>query len=293
MPDDLLTFLKLLADETRLNIIGLLAQEPRSVDELAAILNVGAPTISHHLTRLHKAGLVAAKAQQYYSIYALNSEAIQHYTSRLTPEQLARRVQTRDAVDQAAYIRQILSRWVQQDRLQGLPTQIQHRRVVLTWLVEKFDHDKRYEQAQVWHLLDHYCLAPDATEITRALVDASLLARTPDGCWYWRPGSPGVRAVENFTPELLPRAEVILPEPWERWREGRLMVSNDPKRQRLNLMAIALRFKPGKAYTEVEVEAIIQKYSEGDPATIRAALLGEQFLQQHEDGTYWRIYLTP
>ena len=46
--EDISSFLKVMADPTRLNIVGLLAQEPRSGDELAALLDVKPSTISHH-----------------------------------------------------------------------------------------------------------------------------------------------------------------------------------------------------------------------------------------------------
>ena len=54
--------------------MGLLATDPRSVEEIAALLELRPPTISHHLSKLQKAGLVKASAQQQHSVYALNVE---------------------------------------------------------------------------------------------------------------------------------------------------------------------------------------------------------------------------
>jgi len=42
---------------TGLKIIGLLAQRSYSVEELAALLDLKAPTVSHHLSKLAQAGL--------------------------------------------------------------------------------------------------------------------------------------------------------------------------------------------------------------------------------------------
>lgn len=56
----------------------------------------------------------------------------------IAPEQLVQRVQTDTMLDYDAYVDQILARWIKADRLQGLPAQVQHRRIVLAWLVEKF-----------------------------------------------------------------------------------------------------------------------------------------------------------
>ena len=55
----LLRFFKVLGDESRLKIVGILAQDERSVDELAAMLNLKEPTVSHHLAKLKEIGAQA------------------------------------------------------------------------------------------------------------------------------------------------------------------------------------------------------------------------------------------
>jgi DNA-binding transcriptional ArsR family regulator len=56
MSEELVTFFKALSDANRLKIIGLLAQKPYSVEELAALLDLKASTVSHHLSKLAKVG---------------------------------------------------------------------------------------------------------------------------------------------------------------------------------------------------------------------------------------------
>jgi len=68
---ELLLLFKALADKNRLKIIGFLAQRPHAVEELSKSLKIGASTVSHHLSVLGRAGLVAGKVQGYYSIYSL------------------------------------------------------------------------------------------------------------------------------------------------------------------------------------------------------------------------------
>jgi DNA-binding transcriptional ArsR family regulator len=58
LTEELLTFFKALADAQRLKIVGLLAQEAHTVEQLAALLNISPSTTSHHLSKLAKAGLV-------------------------------------------------------------------------------------------------------------------------------------------------------------------------------------------------------------------------------------------
>lgn len=70
--EELLYFFKALADANRLKIIGLLAQSPLSVEQIAELLKLHSSTVSHHLARLAKVGLVSARAEGYYSVYQLD-----------------------------------------------------------------------------------------------------------------------------------------------------------------------------------------------------------------------------
>jgi len=63
--DQLLNFFKALSDANRLKIVGLLAQSPHTVEQLAEMLHLHPSTVSHHLNRLSKAGLVSARAEGY------------------------------------------------------------------------------------------------------------------------------------------------------------------------------------------------------------------------------------
>ena len=68
---ELLNFFKALSDSNRLKIIGLLAQEELSVEQMAEMLQLKPSTVSHHLGKLSKAGLVSARPDSYYNIYRL------------------------------------------------------------------------------------------------------------------------------------------------------------------------------------------------------------------------------
>ena len=64
MSEELVTFFKALADSNRLKIVGLLAEKPYSVEELAALLDLKPSTISHHLARLSEAGVIPGAASR-------------------------------------------------------------------------------------------------------------------------------------------------------------------------------------------------------------------------------------
>ena len=77
MSEELVTFFKALADANRLKIVGLLAEKPYSVEELAELLKLKPPTISHHLAKLVEAGLIKSHAESYYNVYQLDQSALE------------------------------------------------------------------------------------------------------------------------------------------------------------------------------------------------------------------------
>src|SRR5512140_1025142 len=83
MTEELLSFYKALADANRLKIVGLLAQHSYSVEELAALLDLRASTVSHHLAKLAEAGLVSAHTESYYNVYQLEEKALEERARRL------------------------------------------------------------------------------------------------------------------------------------------------------------------------------------------------------------------
>lgn len=69
---DRLTILKTVADETRLAILALLAEEDSYVERIAAGLSLTPATVCYHLKKLESVGLVSAHRTQFYQIYSLN-----------------------------------------------------------------------------------------------------------------------------------------------------------------------------------------------------------------------------
>lgn len=73
---DLDDFIKAVADETRQEILRLLAQREMCVSELEALLPVHQPTVSHHLAVLRRANLVTARQEGRHVYYQTNSECV-------------------------------------------------------------------------------------------------------------------------------------------------------------------------------------------------------------------------
>ena len=71
-----LIFARALADPTRQQIMDACCCAWLSVNEIVDKVNVGQPTVSHHLAILRDAGLVHVRQQGKHSYYTLNQENI-------------------------------------------------------------------------------------------------------------------------------------------------------------------------------------------------------------------------
>jgi DNA-binding transcriptional ArsR family regulator len=70
-PSDMLRVLRALADETRLRTLRLIAEQPRSTQELAPLVGLSEAALSKHLRLLAEAGVLEAQRTGYYVLYRL------------------------------------------------------------------------------------------------------------------------------------------------------------------------------------------------------------------------------
>jgi DNA-binding transcriptional ArsR family regulator len=61
-----------LGDATRLRSLRLIAERPRSTEELATLVGMSESGLSKHVKALEDAGLVERRRRGYYVLYALN-----------------------------------------------------------------------------------------------------------------------------------------------------------------------------------------------------------------------------
>lgn len=183
MSEELVTFFKALSDASRLKIIGLLAQQPYSVEELAALLDLKASTVSHHLAKLSQVGLVSAKAESYYNVYQLDEKALETKSrSIFSQENLAASVAD---VDADAYDNKVIKDYVRKDgSLKTIPAQRKKLEAILRYVVKAFEVNKRYDEKKVNEILSGY--HEDTATLRRELVGYGLMKREGGGGDYWR-----------------------------------------------------------------------------------------------------------
>ena len=180
---DLLAFFKALADHNRLRIVGLLAHAPQTVEQLAAALGVGSPTVSHHLRRLAGVGLVHARAEGPYSVYALDAEPLHDLARRLLGDETLPGLAADAELD--AFDRKVLATFVGPDgRFTAFPTQAKKSSVLVRHALQAFEHGVAYTERQVNERLQRF--SDDTARIRRAFVDHGYMRRTADGSRYWR-----------------------------------------------------------------------------------------------------------
>jgi predicted transcriptional regulator len=183
MSDEVVTFFKALADASRLKIVGLLAQQPYSVEELAALLDLKPSTVSHHLAKLAQVGLVSAKTESYYNVYQLDEKALQSKSRDMfSQENLAASVVD---VDSSAYDSKIIADYSRKDgSLKTIPSQRKKLEAILRHVVKAFEVDKKYSEKKVNEILSQY--HEDTASLRRELVGCGLMKREGGGGEYWR-----------------------------------------------------------------------------------------------------------
>jgi predicted transcriptional regulator len=178
--DQLLTFFKALADANRLKIVGLLAQQPYSVEQLAAMLHLRPSTVSHHLSKLSEAGLVSGRTESYYNVYELESEALRGIAQSLLSNETLPAVAA--TVDTNAYSRKILGDFLLPDgSLKSIPAQRKKLEAVLQHIAHGFEPGKRYTEQQINDILSRF--HEDTATLRRELIGYHILARA--GGEYW------------------------------------------------------------------------------------------------------------
>jgi len=180
--EEALRYLKLLADETRLRLLGILAGRERSVGELAEIVGLKEPTISHHLAKMTAAGLVEMRAEGTARLYRLDREALQRLSRDLfTPERV---IGYAGGAQVDAWERKVLGTFLDGERLTKIPDTRKKRDVILRWLVERFEEGRQYPEREVNEIIQRHHL--DSATLRRELIGAGLMQR--EGGVYWRVG---------------------------------------------------------------------------------------------------------
>ena len=193
----LLGFFKALANESRLKIVGILANRECSVSDLADLLDLREPTVSHHLAKLKELDLVRMEARGNTHVYWLNEEALVEMNKDVfSPDTVASLVED---VDDKGWRAKVLHTFIIDGRLTQIPAKRKKCLAILQWLVEKFKHGQTYTEAEVNEIIKE--IHPDSATLRRYLIDWKFMAR--DHGTYWRLTEEEQREAYQNNPAVL------------------------------------------------------------------------------------------
>ena len=161
---------KALGHPTRLLMVSLAWDRPRHGEELAAILKITPATVSHHLAQLVEAGLMGARRDGAYQMYAPNKARF-----GATLESLCHQPQQNAPPDNDAYRQKVLRAFLKEGRLIRIPAQRKKRDVILNLLVQAFEPGREYPEREVNLKLSEY--HEDFFTLRRELVGRGLMTR--------------------------------------------------------------------------------------------------------------------
>jgi len=177
----LLAFFKAMANESRLRIVGLLAERERSVQELAEMLALKEPTVSHHLATLKALGLVTARAEGVTRWHALRLETLTELNRGMLDQKGFARLSQQVSGD--TWEAKVLETFIGPDgTLTTIPASRRKRWIVLKWLAEQFEEQRRYREPEVNQILQRR--HPDCATLRRELIGYGMMGR--EAGVYWR-----------------------------------------------------------------------------------------------------------
>ena len=164
-----LELLKLLADQTRLEILNILLKEDSYVEKIACELSLTPATICYHLKKMESAGVVNCSRSQFYIIYSLNREIF----DKPLYELIKKEEQVVDTEEK--YKKEVISHFFKYGRLTQIPTQRKKREIVLAEILKQFDFDREYDEKEVNEIILRY--HEDFCTIRREIIAFGMMTR--------------------------------------------------------------------------------------------------------------------
>jgi DNA-binding transcriptional ArsR family regulator len=171
--ENLLPFFKALADQSRLRIVGLLADRERNVRDLATRLRLKEPTVSHHLAILRVQGLVELRADGNTHWYRLDQDALNALHRGVFSGQSPAAPPAR--AEPHSYDHKVLANFLDGERLIEIPVSRKKRSVILRWLAHRFEPGATYSEADVNQVIKRH--HGDCATLRRELIGARMLQR--------------------------------------------------------------------------------------------------------------------
>jgi biotin operon repressor len=170
--ETLLAFFKAMANESRLRIVGLIAERERSGQELAELLELKEPTVSHHVAQLKALGLVSVRSEGVTNWYRLRPEALTEFNKAL----LAPKDASALVADTPSFDDKIIATFVGADgKVASLPASRRKRWILERWMMSAFVEGRDYPEREVNELLQRWHW--DSATLRREMIGYRMMTR--------------------------------------------------------------------------------------------------------------------
>jgi hypothetical protein len=180
MNPDLLAALKALSNPERLRILGRMAGQPATAEDLARELALPLAAVVRHVGVLRSVDLVRPEGPARGAAIAIRLDTLQRIGRELDELEHGADRSELPALDGqvlAAEDAKVLRSYVEDGRLVSIPAQEKKRLVILRWLRERvFTEDREYPEKEVNQRLAVF--HPDVASLRRYMVDAGLASRS-------------------------------------------------------------------------------------------------------------------
>ncbi len=172
--EEKLKLLKLLADETRIEILNILMREDSYVEKIACDLSLTPATICYHLKKMEAAGIVRSSRSQFYIIYSLNKEIFGK-----TLFEIISKENHEDTEEK--YKNEVISHFFKYGKLTQIPTQRKKREIVLAEIAKSFERCRKYDEKEVNEIIHKF--HEDHCTIRREMIACGIMAREKETYW--------------------------------------------------------------------------------------------------------------
>lgn len=164
---------KALADKSRLKIIQSLSAKPQYLEEIAQRLNLAVSTVSFHLKKLEKAGLISKQKEQYYVIFAIKRDLFKKKMEEFMKFENEESVNQQARIDR--YKDKVWNTFTKNGKITQIPAQKQKRWILFERILAKFEFGKEYNELEVNKIIknfnDDYCM------IRRSFIEERVMHR--------------------------------------------------------------------------------------------------------------------
>jgi hypothetical protein len=171
--------IKSLADTSRLRVLKCLMDKSQYVEEIAQRMNLAVSTVSFHLKKLEKAGLINKVKEQYYFVYHINEDVFNLTLRELTDFENFEKFIQDERIEK--YRQKVLKTFIKENRLTKLPVQRKKRMIIIDEFTKMFQPHRSYSEEEINSIIlksyDDYCT------IRRLMIEEGIMKR--ENQIYW------------------------------------------------------------------------------------------------------------